>query len=266
MQMPNLRAVQILAACVLSSAPAAAQDASAFFDDFDGLDMKRWYVSDGWATGNYQNCTWHAGQVRAENGVLEIGFAPEPYKDRDYRCGSLQTRTALSYGTFEARLKTPSGSGLNAAFFSYIGPTQGQPHDEIDFEVLLRNTGEVQTTTFVNGVSGDGKTGSGETTALPHASDSDFIDYAFTWSPERIDFYLDGKLVRTIDEAFKIPTHPQRIFFSLWGTDTLTDWMGRFDAVTAPIQMEVDWVGFTPLGEDCQFPESVLCKMEAAAQ
>lgn len=255
-----IRALKV-AAIFLGLLPASAwaQQAS-FFDDFDSLDTQRWYISDGWATGDYQNCTWQSGQVRVEDGMLNVGFSPEPYKERDYRCGALQTKQAIGYGTFEARLKTPTGSGLNAAFFSYIGPTQGKPHDEIDFEILLRNTGEVQTTTFVNGVSGDGEVGSGQTHELPYASNSDFIDYAVTWTPERVDYFINGELVRTIDEAFRIPTNPMRIFFSLWGTDTLTDWMGEFEPVPEQIWMQVDWVGFTAQGETCQFPQSVLCE------
>ncbi len=42
-------------------------------------------------------------------------------------------------------MKAATGSGLNSAFFTYIGPTDKKPHDEIDFEVLGKNTGKVQT-------------------------------------------------------------------------------------------------------------------------
>ncbi|WP_201776052.1 family 16 glycosylhydrolase [Devosia geojensis] len=246
-----------------AAAPATAQGTGAtFFDGFDGLDLGRWYVADGWATGDYSNCTWMDDLVKAEDGLLNVGYAPVPYKERENSCGALQTRTAFGHGTFEARLKTPSGSGLNAAFFTYIGPTQGAPHDEIDFEVLLRNTGEVQTTTFVNGVSGDGEVGSGQHHALPYPSDSDFIQFAVTWAPDRIDYYINNELVRTMTEPHTIPTNPQRIFFSLWGTDTLTDWMGEFERPAEPIAMQVDWVAFTALGEECQFDESVLCAVQ----
>lgn len=256
--MRSLQAFVLAAAALGLAVPATAQQA-AFFDDFDTLDLKRWYVSDGWANGAHQNCTWAANQVRAEGGALRVGFAPQPAGDRQYRCGEIQTRQAHGYGTYEARLKTPSGSGLNAAFFTYIGPQQGKPHDEIDFEVLLADTGKVETTTFVNGKSGDGQIGAGAEHRLPHPSDADFITYAFTWEPERLRYYVNGELVRTIDNPAIIPTNPQRIFFSLWGSDTLTDWMGPFDAVSAPIAMEVDWVGFTPSGEACAFPQSILC-------
>jgi endo-1,3-1,4-beta-glycanase ExoK len=89
----------------------------------------------------------------------------------------------------------------------------------------------------VNGKSGDGEIGSGQAHDLPYPSDSDFIHFAATWTPERIDYFINGELVRTIDEGFRIPTHPQRIFFSLWGSETLTDWMGTFAPPDRPIQI-----------------------------
>jgi endo-1,3-1,4-beta-glycanase ExoK len=254
----NARVTLLTLGLAVMAQPALAQ--TAFHDNFDQLDQSRWYVSDGWSNGAHQNCAWAADQVVSSNGQLRVGFAPRPAGDRQYRCGEVQTRSAYGHGTFEARLKTPAGSGLNAAFFTYIGAQQGRPHDEIDFEILLRDTSHVDTTTFVNGVSGDGEIGAGQSHALPHPSDQDFITYAITWEPDEVRFYIDGELARTIDDPRMIPTNPQRIFFSLWGTDTLTEWMGPFEPVTAPIAMEVDWVAFTPLGEDCAFEQSILCQ------
>ncbi|MDB5529759.1 MAG: family 16 glycosylhydrolase [Devosia sp.] len=243
---------------VLAPTAAMAQGAS-FHDGFDTLDTKRWYVSDGWANGAHQNCTWSTSQVKSVDGMLNVGLAPLPKGDRQYSCGEVQTKEAYGYGTYEARLKTPKGSGLNAAFFTYIGAEQKKPHDEIDFEILLKDTSTVQTTTFVNGKSGDGKVGSGQKHTLPHPSDRDFTTFAMTWEPSEIRYYIDGQLVRTMSDPTTIPTNPQRVFFSLWGTDTLTDWMGKMDPQTGPIAMQVDWVAFTAQGEACAFPESVLC-------
>ena len=258
---PLGRAFAILASTVLpalAAYPAAAQEAS-FFDGFDSLNAQRWYVSDGWSNGAHQNCAWAKGQVKATGGLLGVGFAPVPSTGRNYSCGELQTKKSFGFGTFEARLKTPAGSGLNAAFFTYIGPTQSKPHDEIDFEILLKNTSLMETTTWVNGKSGDGEIGAGQSHELPYPSDSDFIDYAVTWSPDKLEFYVNKVLIRTIEEPAFIPKNPQRIFFSLWGSDTLTEWMGPFEPPAGPIAMQVDWVGFTAMGESCAFPESVLC-------
>ena len=244
---------------LLFSLPAAAHGQESFFEPFYTLNQQRWYVSDGWANGAHQNCLWSAGQVSTGQGRLRIGFAAIPAGDRAYSCGEVQTKQAFGHGTFEASVKTPAGSGLNSAFFTYIGPTQGSPHDEMDFEILTRDTRTVETTTFVNGRSGDGFVGSGEKHALPHPSNWDYIDYAVTWEPDEVRFYVDRKLVRTITDPAMIPSNPQRIFFSLWGSDTLIDWMGPFERPTGPIYMQVDWVAYTKLGESCAFEASVLC-------
>lgn len=259
--MPSVaRLVTFALAFSCLAAPATAQGTS-FFDDFDTLDGQRWYVSDGWANGDHQNCIWSAGQVKTLRGMLWVGFAPSSSAGgRDYACGEIQTRTAFGYGTFEARLKTPIGSGLNAAFFTYIGPQQGKPHDEVDFEVLLKDIGHVETTSFVNGVSGDGEVGSGMSHQLPYGSNN-FVNFAVTWTPGRLDYYINNQLVRTMTESDQVPNNAMRIFFSLWGSDTLTDWMGTFAPPSGPLAMHVDWVAFTAQGEGCAFPDSVLCAL-----
>ena len=118
-------ALAALALCI--SAPASAAGTS-FFDDFNRLDSSRWYVSDGWTNGDHQNCSWSNKEVRIADGFLELMFTKAPgTQDRAYRCGEIQSNGFFSYGVYEARFKTPTGSGLNAAFFSYTG----KPHNEM---------------------------------------------------------------------------------------------------------------------------------------
>ena len=57
-------------------------------------------------------------------------------------------------------MKAAAGSGLNTGFFTYIGPTHKQPHDEIDFEVLGKDPSKVQINQYVDGKSvGDAEAG-----------------------------------------------------------------------------------------------------------
>lgn len=260
---PRVRSAGLACAMLLSALPgsANAQQSASFFDNFDTLSLQRWYVSDGWSNGTHQNCWWSKDQVTVAQGMLSVAFTPVPGGDRSYRCGELQTKQSFGPGVFEARIKAPSGSGLDAAFFTYIGPTQKQQHDEIDFEILPKDVNRVHTTTFVNGKSGDGETGNGKDIELPYPADQDFIDYAIDWRPDRVDFYLNGQLAHSITTPREIPVTPQRTFFSLWGSDTLSEWMGRFKAPTGKISMQVDWVAYTAPGDKCQFPQSLVCKL-----
>ncbi|WP_377296828.1 glycoside hydrolase family 16 protein [Rhizobium sp. SGZ-381] len=248
---------QALAALVTFAAPAAmAQTTGAsFVENFDKLDSTFWYLSDGWNNGAHQNCTWSKDAITVANGQLTLEFRQKQTAERAYTCGEIQTRQRYGYGTYEIRMKAATGSGLNSAFFSYIGPTDKQPHDEIDFEVLGKNTNEVQVNQYISAKGGNEK-------LVPVAGGADkaFNTYAFIWEKNRLRYFLNGKLVHEVTDPAKIPTHPQKIFASLWGSDTFKDWMGTF-AYNGPVSMQVDRIAFTALGEKCKFEGSVLCTL-----
>jgi len=251
-----------LAASLVAAPHAArAQDVSSapsFVDDFKTFDRSRWYVSDGWSNGPHQNCTWSKSLVALSDGALTLGFEKRQTKDREYACGEIQTKQRYGYGTYEARMKTDTGSGLNAAFFSYIGPSDKQPWDEIDFEVLTKDTSKVQVNTYISGKPKNEKLADVE-----GGTDKGFNDYGFVWEKDRLRFYVNGKLVQEVTNPAELPTHSQKIFFSLWGSDTLKNWMGAFSDPGRQVSMQVQRVAFTALGQPCQFPESLACSVSS---
>ncbi|WP_421917528.1 family 16 glycosylhydrolase [Mesorhizobium sp.] len=249
-----------LASLVGAPAISRAEDmptAPSFVDNFTTLDQSRWYVSDGWTNGSHQNCTWSKDLVRLSDGVLTLGFEKRKVKDRDFACAEIQTKQRFGYGTYEARMKTDTGHGLNAAFFSYIGPSDKQPWDEIDFEVLTKDTSKVQVNAYI---AGKGK--NEKLVDVAGGTENAFNDYAFVWEKDRLRWYLNGQLVNTITDPAKLPSHAQKIFFSLWGSDTLTGWMGAFSDPGRTVTLQVKRVAFTALGQPCQFPESVACAIK----
>jgi endo-1,3-1,4-beta-glycanase ExoK len=250
------------AALCLAALPAAAAGegtggegtGGAFFEPFDRLDTGRWFVSDGWTNGDHQNCLWSREAVAVADGILKLsllpGAAPQP---PGHLCGEIQTEAVFGHGTYEARIRTSDISGLNAAFFTYIGPVHGKPHDEIDVEILTRDPGTAEFNTFVAGEMMNG----GKAPLAPPA-DGAFHTFAFQWTPDRIRWFVNGEEVHAAEGT--LPQTPMKIYLSHWSTGTLTDWMGPFTPPAGPVVMEVDWVAFTPLGEACRFPESVLCR------
>jgi len=156
----SVGALLLAAAAALFGAaqPSRAQDTSpdvqsapSFVDDFKSFDRSRWYVSDGWSNGNHQNCTWSKSLVKLSDNMLTLGFEKRKLKDREFACAEIQTKKRFGYGTYEARMKTDTGSGLNAAFFTYIGPADKQPWYEIDFEILTKDTSKVQVNSYIAG-------------------------------------------------------------------------------------------------------------------
>ena len=57
-------------------APALAEErelGTSFFDDFDSLDLARWFASDGWNNGNHQSCGWGFPAIPRPIGPIAAG-------------------------------------------------------------------------------------------------------------------------------------------------------------------------------------------------
>ncbi len=249
----------IIGLLALAPTAAGAQEGvtgASFVETFDKLDTSFWFVSDGWNNGPHQNCTWSKSQVSVAGGLLTLTLDQKETGDRDYACGEIQTRKRYGYGTYEIRMKAATGPGLNSAFFSYIGPADKKPHDEIDFEVLGRDTSKVQVNQYVSR-----KGGNEALVDVPGGADTGFNDYAFVWEKDRLRFFVNGEMAHEVTDSTKLPVNAQKIFVSLWGTDTLKDWMGNF-AFSGPARMQIEQVSFTAAGEKCQFEGSLVCKLK----
>lgn len=232
------------------------QGTGSFFDPLDRLDPARWTPSDGWANGDYQGCAWSRENISISKGVLQMRLGKAQDRVRPYRCAEIKSNAPYGYGTYEARIRSAAGSGLNTALFTYSGPPLSPVHDEIDFEFLGKNSGQVQLNYFTGG-----KGEHGSTPDLGFDAAAGFNDYAFVWAPDSIKWYVNGKLVREARGA-GLPSTPGNLILSLWnGTKVFDDWLGPFDATRTPVAAEYDWVAFTKAGERCRFPASVTCKL-----
>jgi endo-1,3-1,4-beta-glycanase ExoK len=209
---------------------------------FDSLDPRVWYVSNGWANGDHQSCEWRADALSIDNNTLKLTLSDRGGKIRPIGCPEIHTNQRLWYGFYEARMRTAAGSGLNTAFFTYIGPPNGvAEHDEIDFEFLGKAPDKVEINYFANG-----KFVRGKVIDLGFDASQDFHDYAFDWTASGIQWFVDHKKVfETIGEV-PIPRNPSFLFFSLWSGSAIEDsWMGPF-LYKSPVTAAVAWTRFTP--------------------
>ncbi|WP_375401954.1 family 16 glycosylhydrolase [uncultured Sphingomonas sp.] len=235
---------------------AMPQEHGSFFDPLDRIDAARWTVSDDWTNGDHQGCTWSRDNVSVSKGVLQIRLGRAADRLRPYRCGEIKSTVPFGYGTYEVRMRTAAGSGLNSNMFTYSGKPLTPVHDEIDFEFLGKSSGTVQLNFFASG-KGD----HGTLPELGFDTAAGFNDYAFNWTPGRIRWYVNGKLVRDASGT-DLPKVPGNLILSLWnGTKNIEDWLGPFDAARTPVAAEFDWIAYTKTGERCRFPQSVTCKL-----
>lgn len=248
-----MRQPAFLAAMLLALAPPAFGEGAAFVEEFDRLDRARWFVSDGWRNGDHQSCDWSAAAVAVQDGILRLTLGPGA--EDTLICAEIQSEPRQSFGTYEARLRIPFASGVNSNLFTFIGPPQGLPHGEIDFEFIARDGPMLQTNSFIDGTGGRER-------LHPVTPPEGWHDIALIWEPGRLRWFLDGALIREATGADVPGPEPQKLYLSLWSTATLTGWLGPLThdvAAQGPLVMEVDRVAYTPPGGACPFAGSILC-------
>lgn len=229
-------------AFILATLPARA-DTIPFLESPAKINYHLWYISDGWANGPIQSCEWKRSAVTIDDGKILLTLSDRGGKVRPIGCGEMRYTHVTGYGTYEARIKSAAGSGLNTAFFTYTGPGVKQPvHDEIDFEFLGKDPHTVQLNYYVNAKPQDGTV-----IQLGFDASKEFHDYKFVWEPAKITWYVDGKKVHETKDGVPLPSHPGRAFISLWsGAPSVNGWLGAFN-YNAPVSAGFEWVKFTPL-------------------
>ncbi len=254
-----MRILSCVFCAVLGVNSAAAADGS-FVESFDRLDHKRWQISDGWSNGSHQSCMWSRDHVRVVDGRMDLSISDTSRGDRSFSCAELQSRAMYGYGTYEVRMRPAAlNPGIVSAFFTYTGQPHGNPHDEIDFEFIAMRPRNVDVAFFAHS-----KGPNVVSAPLNFDPRSGFNDYAFHWGPDRMTWYANGVLLREFKrtEGEPFPITPSKIYISLWsGTAQMTSWLGEFRYPGTRLVASYERIAFTKLGDDCQFPQSVVCQL-----
>ncbi|XVE78105.1 hypothetical protein DITRI_Ditri13aG0117200 [Diplodiscus trichospermus] len=129
----------------------------------------------------------------------------------------------LSYGTgfFHLRIKLPNKDSAGVVTAFYL-TSQGNKHDELDFEFLGNKEGKpiaVQTNVFADGVGNRE-----QRILLWFDPTADFHTYQILWNQHQIVFYVEDIPIRVFKNNKKIgvgyPSQPMKIEASLWDGDS----------------------------------------------
>lgn len=267
-----VRMRRLLIALVLPlalAAPVAAQTPEGppghrlvWTDEFeaDGLpDPSSWtYDTQANATGWYNNERQYYAADRPENARVEDGrLIIEARRERlesaadhggqDYTSARMLSREGWTYGVFQARAKLPCGRGTWPAVWMLPVDLEDWPGDgEIDImEHVGHRPGVVHGTVHTGRYNHVAKTQRGAEIAVPDACDA-FHVYEVRWTPEAIDFVLDGRpYYRFANERTDRAAWPfDRPFQLILNVAVGGDWGGAegVDEAAFPQRLEIDWV------------------------
>ena len=241
-----------LASALVASFATFAYGAPAFHDDLDSFDTTLWHAADGWGNGRPFGAYWDDLQVTFANGEMSITCEPGSYRKYKYVSGEYRTNEFYHYGLYEVRMKPDKGSGfMSGSLFTYTGPTDGNPWDEIDIEFLGKDTEILSLNYFTDGVGGHEYE-----YHLGFDASLEYHTYAFEWLPDSITWFVDGVAIHTATQD--IPSNPSRIMTNVWVHDgSVSSWLGPIDSTAVPVTASYDWIRFTPAGEvDTTAPEA----------
>lgn len=235
-----MTAVFLASSCAANAAPAFLKS-DPIFTDLDKMDSANWETSN-WTNGGMFNCGWKPDHVTFNDGIMTLTLTDESSHGRPYTSGEFRTKKRYGHGTYEVRMKAAKGDGLVSSFFTYTGPSNGDPWDEIDFEVLGKDTTKVQLNYFVNGQGNHEKL-----IDLGFDASEDFHVYAIKWTPGKIEWYVDGKLVHSV-KGSGLTTHKMQIMVNFWPGINVDSWLKKF-TYNGPYKAQYDYIRFTPAEE-----------------
>ena len=200
-----------------------------------GENTVKWMKSDGWSNGSMFNCTWKGDNAVFEDGLLKLRI--DKMWDDSFSGGEYRTNDFYGYGLYEVSMKPIKNKGVVSSFFTYTGPSDQNPWDEIDIEFLGKDTTKVQFNYFTSGKGNHEKLYD-----LGFDATEEFHTYGFRWAKDSITWYVDGKEVHKATES--IPVTPGKIMMNVWNGIGVDSWLGTFDGTT-PLTAEYQWARFT---------------------
>jgi beta-glucanase (GH16 family) len=196
------------------------------FDTNGPVDDARWFhqtqlpTPGSWYNGEVQHYTNRTANSIVEDGLLKIIAKKESFTDqgytKQYTSARLNSKFSFTYGRVEVRAKLPFGVGTWPAIWTLgkninenggywdtqgFGTTGWPACGEIDImEHWGTNQNYVQSAIHTPSSFGGTVNLGGQN--IPTAS-SDFHDYTFLWTPEKLVFSVDGNIHYTYNPLVK---------------------------------------------------------------
>ncbi|KAL2835020.1 concanavalin A-like lectin/glucanase domain-containing protein [Aspergillus cavernicola] len=169
------------------------------------------------------NYTWYFNETQNEN-IWNITNGEINWSDEgaefiiasELQSPTIQSTFYIFFGIVECHVKMAAGKGIVSSVV-----LQSDDLDEIDWEWVGYNTSEIQTNFYSKGVT---DYANGDFFRVENA-DTEFHNYTTYWTEEKIEWWVDGNLLRTLtyedaknettgDSIF--PQTPSNIRIGIW--------------------------------------------------
>lgn len=220
-------------------------------DEFNGnyLDTNTWNYEIGtgsWGWGNNEQQYYTDRNIKVSNGTMKITAKREDYGGMKYTSSRITTKNKknFKYGKIEARIKMPKFKGVWPAFWM-LGANQnsvGWPKcGEIDIMEAINDENLVYGTLHWFNDPGNNNADSGSSVAV--ADRTEYHIYGVEWTADKLRWYVDGKVYRTMDVSNDSFSEVRKEYFVIFNMAIGGQWPGYdIDETAFPATMEVDWV------------------------
>ena len=217
-------------------------------DEFEGqeLDRNKWVMGiEGWkgrqpALFSEKNVTVSDGNLHLTMRKEKLPAEAEKQGYKDYTSAALHTKVRSSYGYYEVKAK-PMNSGGSSSFWFCQDETPGWGTEIDVFEIGGKAKGfeyKYHMTLHVTRTPQEKRHWSvGGVWEAPWRLADDYHVYGFDWGKGDLKFYVDGVLVRSVEN-----THWHQPLFLIFDSETMPKWFGMPDDNDLPSTFSVEYV------------------------
>lgn len=182
-------------------------------------DKSLYNVMDGFSNKGMFLSYWNKDNFVLDSGIAS--FALNDVNNKNYGV-EIQSKETFQYGYFGGRMKAFKKDGTIQSIFTYSD--KKVEHDEIDIEILGKDTTKIQFNYYNDGVGGHEYTYD-----LGFDASLDFHDYGLKWEANKITWFVDFEPVYEVEAEVNCAGH---ICANVWAGNKdvagIVDWLGEY--------------------------------------